>query len=78
LVQLQIPLINADRMVLSIIAELGSDGALDECAQTLRDTDESWMRVTQDGVQVFVGHTQPATNRITRCVESASPESASN
>jgi predicted ABC-type ATPase len=53
--QLQIPLINADRMMLSILPEPGSDGALDEWAQLLRDTDESWMRVAQEGVQAFVG-----------------------
>lgn len=58
--QLQIPLINADRMMLSILPEPGSDGVLDEWAQTLRDTDESWMRVAQDGVQAFVGHAMRA------------------
>ncbi len=58
--QLQIPLINADRMMLSILPEPGSDGALDEWAQTLRDTDASWMRVAQDGVQAFVGHAMGA------------------
>lgn len=58
--QLQIPLINADRMMLSILPEPGSDGALDGWAQALRDTDESWMRVAQDGVQAFVGHAMGA------------------
>lgn len=58
--QLQIPLINADRMMLSILPEPGSDGSLDEWAQSLRDTDESWMRVAQDGVQAFVGHAMRA------------------
>ena len=58
--QLQIPLINADRMMLSILPEPGADGALDQWAQTLRDTDESWMRVAQDGVQAFVGHAMRA------------------
>lgn len=58
--QLQIPLINADRMILSILPEPGADGALDQWAQTLRDTDESWMRVAQDGVQAFVGHAMRA------------------
>lgn len=58
--QLQIPLINADRMMLSILPEPGSDGALDAWAQLLRDTDESWMRVAQDGVQAFVGHAMRA------------------
>ena len=58
--QLQIPLINADRMMLSILPEPGNDGALDEWAQSLRDTDESWMRVAQNGVQAFVGHAMRA------------------
>lgn len=58
--QLQIPLVNADRMMLSILPEPGSDGALDVWAQTLRDTDESWMKVAQDGVQAFVGHAMRA------------------
>jgi predicted ABC-type ATPase len=58
--QLQIPLINADRMMLSILPEPGSDGALDEWAQTLRDTDEGWMQVAQDGVLAFVGHAMRA------------------
>lgn len=58
--QLQIPLVNADRMMLSILPEPGSDGALDDWAQKLRDTDESWMRVAQDGVQAFVGHAMRA------------------
>ena len=58
--QLQIPLINADRMMLSILPEPGSDGELDEWAQSLRDTDESWMKVAQDGVQAFVGHAMRA------------------
>lgn len=54
--RLQIPLINADRMMLSILPETGSDGALVPWAQSLRDTDQSWMKVAQDGVQAFVGH----------------------
>jgi predicted ABC-type ATPase len=58
--QLQIPLVNADRMMLSILPETGSDGALDKWAQTLRDTDEGWMKVAQQGVQAFVGHAMQA------------------
>lgn len=54
--RLQIPLINADRMMLSILPETGSDGTLIPWAQSLRDTDQSWMKVAQDGVQAFVGH----------------------
>jgi predicted ABC-type ATPase len=54
--RLQIPLINADRMMLSILPEPGSDGSLASWAQSLRDNDQSWMKVAQDGVQAFVGH----------------------
>jgi predicted ABC-type ATPase len=54
--QLQIPLVNADRMMLSILPEPLSDGALEEWARNLRDTDEAWMQVAQKGVQSFVGH----------------------
>lgn len=58
--QLQIPLINADRMMLSILPEPDSEGALAPWAQILRDTDQGWMRVAQDGVQAFVGHAMQA------------------
>jgi predicted ABC-type ATPase len=54
--QLQIPLINADRMMLSILPEADSSGALNDWARLLRDTDQNWMRVSQNGVQAFVGH----------------------
>jgi predicted ABC-type ATPase len=51
----RIPLVNADRMMLSILPEAGSDGHLIKWAQELRDTDESWMKVAQKGVEAFVG-----------------------
>lgn len=51
---IKIPLINADRMMLSILPEPGSDGRLRQWAQKLRDTDEMWMVVAQKGVQSFV------------------------
>jgi predicted ABC-type ATPase len=57
---LQIPLVNADRIMLSILPEPGSDGALEDWARTLRDTDASWMSVAQSGVQAFVGHAMSA------------------
>jgi predicted ABC-type ATPase len=44
--QLQIPLINADRMMLSILPEADSSGALNDWARLLRDTDQNWMRVS--------------------------------
>ncbi len=54
--QLQMPLINADRMMLSILPEPGGDGALPAWAQGLRDTNRGWMKVAQQGVQAFVAH----------------------
>lgn len=51
---LRIPLINADRMMLSILPEAQADGFLIDWAAELRDADESWMRVAQNGVQAFV------------------------
>lgn len=50
------PLINADRMMLSILPEPNSDGELAMWAHHLRDNDQSWMKVSQNGVQAFVGH----------------------
>lgn len=58
--QLQIPLINADRLMLSILPEPDSEGALAPWAKELRDTDQGWMKVAQDGVQAFVGHAMQA------------------
>lgn len=58
--QLRIPLVNADRMMLSLLPEPSSDGKLEPWAQTLRDTDQCWMKVAQDGVQAFVGHAMQA------------------
>lgn len=49
--QLQIPLVNADRMMLSILPETVP---LPDWARDLRDQDESWMKVAQNGVQAFV------------------------
>ncbi len=52
--ELKIPLINADRMMLSILPEVPAGASLPVWAQKLRDTQESWQRVAQDGVQAFV------------------------
>lgn len=54
--QFQIPLINADRIMLSILPEPGSDGELKDWARTLRDNDENWMEIAREGVQSFVVH----------------------
>ncbi len=42
-------------MMLSILPEANGDGRLIKWAQQLRDTDESWMKVAQKGVEAFVG-----------------------
>jgi predicted ABC-type ATPase len=58
--RLEMPLINADRMMLSILPEPGEDGHLVAWAARLRDRDIGWMRVAQQGVQAFVGHAMGA------------------
>lgn len=58
--QLQMPLVNADRMMLSILPDVAPGSPLPEWAAHLRDTDESWMRVAQNGVKAFVGHAMNA------------------
>lgn len=58
--QLQIPLLNADRMMLSILPEADSSGALVDWAQALRDTDLGWMQVAQSGVKAFAAHAMAA------------------
>jgi predicted ABC-type ATPase len=52
--QLQIPLINADRMMLSILPEVDKANALPAWAVQIRDHHESWMLVAQKGVEAFV------------------------
>ncbi|MBK8283917.1 MAG: zeta toxin family protein [Ahniella sp.] len=54
--RLQIPLINADRMMMSVLPEAGAKETLPAWAVRLRDEDEGWMRVAQKGVQAFVSH----------------------
>lgn len=51
----RIPLINADRMMMSILPEPREDGRLVQWAQSLRDNHRGWMAVAQQGVQAFVG-----------------------
>jgi predicted ABC-type ATPase len=52
--RLQMPLVNADRMMLSILPDPNREGFLVDWAGKLRDRNESWMRVAQRGVQAFV------------------------
>lgn len=50
----QIPLVNADRMMLSILPEIQKDEPLPQWATDLRDNNQSWMSVAQKGVEAFV------------------------
>lgn len=54
--RLRIPLVNADRMMLSILPEVQAGGRLPSWATTLRDSNTSWMQVAQKGVLAFVTH----------------------
>ncbi|MHA6896378.1 zeta toxin family protein [Ralstonia pseudosolanacearum] len=51
---IRIPLINADRMMLSILPVPDAAGRLRPWAQKLRDEDAMWMAVAQKGVESFV------------------------
>lgn len=50
--RLQLPLINADRMLLSVLPEAGPSG-LPAWAVELRDGDRDWMAIGQKGVEAF-------------------------
>jgi predicted ABC-type ATPase len=65
--KIQIPLINADRMMLSVLPEPDSQGRLVSWASSLRDTNESWMRVAQKGVEAFV--VQAMINKVAFAME---------
>jgi predicted ABC-type ATPase len=53
---LRIPLINADRLTLSLLpSPSGDPPTLDAWAADLRDHDERWQRLSQEGVQLFMG-----------------------
>lgn len=49
---LRMPLINADRLTTSILPERGKDG-LPTWAQRLRDEDQRWHELSQQGVKAF-------------------------
>lgn len=49
--RLRMPLVNADRMMLSILPD---EDPLPTWARELRDHDESWMKIAQKGVEAFV------------------------
>ena len=65
--RIRIPLINADRMMLSILPEVDRRGRLTQWATELRDTDDSWMRVAQKGVEAFVA--QAMLNKVPFAME---------
>jgi hypothetical protein len=53
--QLQVPLINADRLTASILPPPDTEThQLPGWAQQLRDDDERWQRLSQEGVRAFV------------------------
>lgn len=53
---LEVPLVNADRLMLSILPFPDpKTHALPDWAETLRDEDERWQRLAQEGVQLFMG-----------------------
>ncbi len=52
---LQIPLVNADRLTLSLLPPVDEERNLKQWASRLRDQDERWQRLSQDGVQLFMG-----------------------
>jgi predicted ABC-type ATPase len=64
---IQIPLVNADRMMLSILPERDQTGHLTPWAQKLRDSNEMWMTVAQKGVESFVA--QAMANKVPFAVE---------
>jgi predicted ABC-type ATPase len=64
---LKIPLINADRMMLSVLPERGQDQRLPSWAEALRDKDEAWMKVAQQGVESFTVHAM--VNRVPFAME---------
>lgn len=65
--ELQVPLINADRMMLSILPTAGEDGHLRVWAKRLRDSDQKWMATAQKGVHSFVA--QAMTQKVPFAVE---------
>jgi predicted ABC-type ATPase len=65
--RVQIPLINADRMMLAVLPEVDRRGRLASWAAVLRDSDEGWMRVAQKGVEAFVA--QAMLNKVPFAME---------
>lgn len=53
--ELQMPLVNADRLTLSLLPPVEPGTKLKHWANRLRDEDERWQKLAQDGVQLFMG-----------------------
>jgi predicted ABC-type ATPase len=51
----QMPLVNADRLTLSLLPEPGADRKLRPWASRLRDEDGRWQKLAQGGVRLFMG-----------------------
>lgn len=52
---LKIPLVNADRLMLSLLPLTGENQKLEPWAARLRDEDVRWQKLSQEGVQLFMG-----------------------
>lgn len=52
--KLQIPLVNADRIMMSVLPEIIPGDRLPQWASDLRDTNTSWMFVARKSVEAFV------------------------
>jgi predicted ABC-type ATPase len=51
--KIQMPLVNADRLTLSILPEVSEKKPLPEWARNLRDHDRRWQVLSQNGVKLF-------------------------
>ena len=49
------PLVNADRLTLSLLPPARDDNELKPWATRLRDQDAGWQKLSQEGVQAFMG-----------------------
>lgn len=54
--ELKVPMINADRMMASILPEPNAAGQLRPWAKRLRDRSTRWMSISQKGVESFTAH----------------------
>ncbi|MGJ5816631.1 zeta toxin family protein [Paludibaculum fermentans] len=53
--ELQMPLVNADRLTLSLLPPVGSDRMMKDWASRLRDEDVRWQKLSQEAVKLFMG-----------------------